>query len=342
MDSDSGNAQSVDSTPMFVDLFCGIGGASQGAIDAGYKVCIAVDSCAEALKVHKQNHPDCAHMCLSLPGRVELPLPTGGPLHIHGSPPCTDLSKMNQQRNPESRERATSLITWFLKFAMDSRATSWTMEQVSTPIVRATLDALLYPKSPYRNRFAYAVVDLSKLGVPQFRKRLIAGPPDLIARVRRMNYKRRSVCDAVPTPRGTHVRNEVVTSDIKRQRVDGQGNIYFGHKRYYDDDCCIPVTGPAHTVTARHGLQWASPGTGAKLLRMTPSEIALIQTFPPTYKLGTRVGSARRGVGNAIPPLAMQRILQQAEKRTSGRECRVCVFADPGSPSFDPLRHVRM
>ena len=41
--------------PKFVDLFCGIGGASQGAIEAGYDVTVAVDSCARALDVHKKN-----------------------------------------------------------------------------------------------------------------------------------------------------------------------------------------------------------------------------------------------------------------------------------------------
>ena len=249
-------------------------------------------------------------MCLDLPARMTLPLPTVGPLHIHGSPPCTDLSIMNQKRDHDARAHGTELITWFLKFAMDSRATSWTMEQVATPIVRATLDKLRSPKSPYRNRFAYAVVNLSKLGVPQFRKRLIAGPPDLIARLRRIHHRRHSVADVVSNPRGTHVRNELVTSASKRKRVDAEGNVYFGYKRYTDDDCCIPITGPAWTVTAKHGLQWASPGTGAKLLRMSPREVALIQTFPPLYKLGSRVGIARSGVGNALPPLAMQLLLE--------------------------------
>ena len=306
---DSDISEAVDGPPMFVDLFCGIGGASQGAIDAGYRVCLAVDSCAEALSIHKLNHPGCAHMCLNLPARMALPLPTGGTVHIHGSPPCTDVSIMNQKRDQDGRTRGTDLITWFLKFAMDSGASSWTMEQVATPIVRATLEKLRSPKSLYRNRFSYTVVNLSKLGVPQFRKRLIAGPPDLIARLRRMNYRMRSVRDVVPTPLGTHVRHELETSATKRQRVDAQGNAYFGYKRYTDDDCCTPTSGPAWTVTARHGLQWANPGTGAKLIRMTPLEVALLQTFPPTYKLGARVGDARRGVGNALPPLAMQRIL---------------------------------
>ena len=41
-----------------IDLFCGMGGFSQGAIDGGAIVIIAVDSWDAAIAVHKDNHPD--------------------------------------------------------------------------------------------------------------------------------------------------------------------------------------------------------------------------------------------------------------------------------------------
>ena len=40
-----------------IDLFCGMGGFSQGAIEAGAKVVLAVDLWQEALYVHFHNHP---------------------------------------------------------------------------------------------------------------------------------------------------------------------------------------------------------------------------------------------------------------------------------------------
>ena len=62
----------------FVDLFCGIGGASTGARDAGAKVRLAVDLDPDALRVHAQNHPDCVHLHGPLPeieARVVAALP---------------------------------------------------------------------------------------------------------------------------------------------------------------------------------------------------------------------------------------------------------------------------
>ena len=39
-------------TPLFVDLFSGIGGASQGASDAGFATHLAVDSCPRAMETY--------------------------------------------------------------------------------------------------------------------------------------------------------------------------------------------------------------------------------------------------------------------------------------------------
>ena len=302
--------------PKFVDLFCGIGGASQGALDAGYEVCLAVDACADALEVHKKNHTQTLHYCLELPSHFPLPLPSAGEhWHLHGSPPCTAVSVANQVRDDAARDQGTDLVQWFLRFAMDSTATSWSMEQVSTPIVRAAIDELLKVGSPYRNRFAYTVVDLSRLGVPQARKRLIAGPKPLIARLKRLPRTRRSVRDVIALPRGTHTRHELVWSAPKRAPKDSGRKWIYRH--YTDDDCCTPVDGPGWTITARHTLRWACPGTGRKLLRMTPRETALMQTFPPSYQLDARVGRAIRGIGNALPPVVMQQYLTGRPPRYS-------------------------
>ena len=72
----------------FVDLFCGIGGASQGAAQAGLRVVLAVDVDKFMLGVHELNHPDATHIVAELPPEQPLPLPKAGKWHLHGSPPC--------------------------------------------------------------------------------------------------------------------------------------------------------------------------------------------------------------------------------------------------------------
>lgn len=303
---DSGGVATA-TPPQFVDMFCGIGGASQGAFDAGYRVVLAVDSCAKALKVHKTNHPHTAHVCARLPGAMELPLPTAGVWHLHGSPPCTKISLMNQQRDGDMRREGLDLIRWYLEFAMNSSATSWSMEQVDAPWVQDVLRAYLKRGSPYRTRLDWTVINFKYIGVPQSRKRLIAGPPALIAKLRRLKRVRKSVRQTIPVCRGTATRNELYYRSVLKKRPGGtveRVRIAYGH-----DQSCWPLDGPSQTVTASNGVRWANPGTGTKSFHMHPKELALLQTFPANYRLPKGINQAVRGVGNALPPLAMQKIL---------------------------------
>eukprot|EP00966_Prymnesium_polylepis_P001297 29745-Prymnesium_polylepis.1 len=57
-----------------VDLFCGIGGFSEGARQAGYQILMAIDSDQRALEAHKQNHPVSEHVLAELPNGLP-PLP---------------------------------------------------------------------------------------------------------------------------------------------------------------------------------------------------------------------------------------------------------------------------
>eukprot|EP00966_Prymnesium_polylepis_P232684 5381564-Prymnesium_polylepis.1 len=68
-----------------VDLFCGIGGFSEGARQAGHTVILAIDADEQALQTHKVNHPDCETVLTTLPDGLP-PLPRDA--HWHASPPC--------------------------------------------------------------------------------------------------------------------------------------------------------------------------------------------------------------------------------------------------------------
>ena len=49
------------------DIFCGGGGWSVGAEQAGGRVVFACDCNSEALEVHRANHPQATHLCAELP-----------------------------------------------------------------------------------------------------------------------------------------------------------------------------------------------------------------------------------------------------------------------------------
>ena len=94
-------------------------------------------------------------------------------------------------------------MTWYLEYALRSGATTWSMEQVSVPAVVEAVERImrLYP-----GQLDYCIVDCFRLGVPQHRKRLIAGTPRLIRKLRMRRMRPRVVKDVIPHPRGTHTR----------------------------------------------------------------------------------------------------------------------------------------
>ena len=293
--------------PKFVDLFAGVGGASEGATQAGYEVVLAVDNNEQAMELHEYNHPDCVHVCCELPPKEALPLPgRHEDWHLHGSPPCTEVSKANQNRNAHKRERAVDLIEWYVEFALASSATTWSLEQVGTPIVLEYLESLKGPKSPHRNRVAYAVVNFSDYGVPQERRRVIAGSPEVVARLLRISPWRRCIADVIPEPRGTHVRNQMRWSNPKPHPKKPGKWIY---KKYTDDDSCMPITGLAPCIVVRNPLRWACPNTDTKLVALTTREQGLLQCFSAQYAFGNHRETALRCIGNALPPIIMKQML---------------------------------
>lgn len=324
----------------FVDLFCGIGGASTGAASAGYDVVLAVDSWDVALKAHAANHPGATHLCARLPPQQPLPVPPAteewhlhgerprraprpprtahratAPTHRAGSPPCTKLSNANQERDPSEREDAMQLVRWFIDFALTSGASTWSMEQVATSAVVSCVEQYKRPNSPHRMRVDFDIFDFYHLGVPQHRRRLIAGSPKLLARLRRAPRVHRCVDDVIAAPRGTHIRNYVAYNHTTRPKVLNGKKVYKYIARG-PDEYCNPTSGPSHVILAGIPLRWATPGTGGKFKLLSPEESAAIQCFPPHYVLPDTKTLATRAVGNALPPLVMQLMLASAPPRT--------------------------
>lgn len=332
-----GNNKRTGAKCKFVDLFCGCGGASTGAKNAGYEVVLAVDSWSEGLEVHQMNHPESTHMCLVLPPENELPFPDHTEVwHLHGSPPCTRVSIANQERDPEEREKAIDLVKWYIELAKNSTATSWSMEQVATPIV---LDCLEYFKKLWKSqRFDYEVFDFYDLGVPQHRRRVIAGSADVVSRLRRVGKWHRHASSVLLHPRGTHIRNYMKNSNPK---PDPEGRVKWVYKHYSNDEACKPLSGPSPVVIAGQSLRWATPYTNTKLVLFTPSEMALLQCFPKDYILHENTRISMRCVGNALPPIIMFQMLTGTKPVSHLKRKRIHAVADPESPCYnDSSRHL--
>lgn len=302
-----------DSTLEVFDLFCGAGGFSVGAQAAGCRVVFACDSDEEALETHRRNHRGCTHWCTNLP-RDDLPFPTDGRrFHVHGSPPCQLFSSnCTRGRTKGAYNASVNLVQWFVDTATRSAAHSWSMEEVAHKDVLCIL-ARAQALNP--RRVDFDVFKLHELGVPQSRKRLIAGSPHLIARLRcqRMLQVPRCVRDVVATPRGTHIKNSKywVSKSKKRHRLEAKEAKYNYVKAKWSDGCYL-IERLAPTVNASRNLSWVTfNGCGIIHMPLRAHELAALQTFPPSYKhTQTSFRTAMKQIGNAFPPHVAKMLMQ--------------------------------
>lgn len=305
----------VPSTSLRVlDLFCGAGGFSTGAKQAGCTVIYANDMDEDALETHRRNHPEAVHSSDKLPDAT-IPFPTdGNPFHLHGSPPCQKFSSFNVGRNAKrkqgDREHAESLVEWFLNTALSCGATSWSMEEVGSPHVVSIVERI---RSKHRNLVDFEVFALQDFGVPQTRTRLIAGNPALIQRLRRCREEcvRRCAQGVLSKPRGTHIKNTRTTSSRVKRPHANEGEAKYVYKKARLGDGCHPISGLAPTVIAGVGNMWVTiqNGRAHSKLKLSTSEAAALQTFPATYKWPDKTTLATKQIGNAVPPLVAELLL---------------------------------
>ena len=265
---------------------------------AGMHVALAVDSCPEALKIHAANHPDCKHLCVDLPSS-KLPLPKGR-IHIHASPPCTTFSTLNRNAPKASQRKALELIRWSVRYAK-AHATTWTLEQVGSPEVKKALI-----EEGCEEGVDFDIFYFEDFGLPQCRKRLIAGSPRIIQALHSLEGRipERGVSDVIRNCRGRYIRNCTVSTYKMKHGVRTLIPVTESHPSF-----ARPISEPAYTVTGNSPLRWWSPGDET-CSTFTPAEMAAVQGFPRDYRFHTLSRTAYLQIGNAVPPLIMWLIVR--------------------------------
>lgn len=272
-----------------IDLFCGAGGFSEGARRAGAKVLLAVDSWEKALRVHETNHPDAHHWHMSLGGPmtpekfhtklmrfVRGEIPSNASVHMHLSPPCTNLSLMNTSR---CESDGMKLVKWSFRL-IDILPTSWTwsLEQVPNKRLLET----------YKDRH-FEIVQMCEYGVPQTRRRVIftSGPLRLTKR------KASSMKDILRRCKYPFKSSDRLTSGALEKRTPP---VTYG-TRGLDE--------VAYTVSSNY----PSLMRGNTQILFPPVVYALLQTFPMHYFDNISIVDARKMIANAVPPAFAKKIM---------------------------------
>jgi len=181
-----------------IDLFCGGGGATEGFIQGGGDVVLAIDSWDSAIKLHELNHPTIPILNEVLGTKVfqyyidlflEF-LDNPDHVHLHGSPPCQAISNASSIK----KENGYFMVDWFIDLAKKMEkiclimgwSFSWSMENV-----------LPIGKHLSKNKIPYVTINSADEGVPQKRKRVIAGEGWLYEK-RYLENEWQTVIDALP------------------------------------------------------------------------------------------------------------------------------------------------
>lgn len=296
-----------------VDLFCGAGGFSCGAALAGHTVRLAVDSDDTALEWHKKNHPQADHYAYSLPDdRLLAQLPAPDTMwHFHGSPPCQLLSQAAGGGQRKDRwDEGLANIRFYINLVLERRPASWTMEQVPNDVVLGLLEA-------YRARHPevvdYTVVNMQHFGVPQARKRVIAGSPWIVKRILDLRDPMQAprvidFCHGRPKGavglKGTSTSQGSKKNPLRKKAFHRPSRLIPRERRVKKSGVC----GPAPTVTALSTLRWTDDQLDT-IRMLSVREEAQLQTFPDSYKFPDRGKEGHRMVGNSIPPMFVERLL---------------------------------
>ena len=300
-----GETHAAHATMQVVDLFCGLGGFSAGAIDAGATVILGVDMDSVPLKIWGANVPGGRAKLATLGkdgNAIELPPPSPS-IHVHSSPPCTDLSPA---RNGSIHSAAAAdveggvrMLRWALDLVLERGDHSWSIENVSTPTTRAVL-------TEYADRFpgrvAFATLDAAEFGAAQTRIRLIAATPKLIKLLQEM-----------PSARRISVREAFANYDLEVRATH-----FKNQTRNRDGTACVrSVVEQSFTVCASHALTWCDrDGKTHKV--MTARESAILMGFGSTWRLPKGSRNAQRAVGNALCVAMSKAIVQAAVALCTG------------------------
>lgn len=295
-----------------IDLFAGLGGWSTGAAQAGVQVLWAANHWPAAVQWHAANHPDTEHACQDLHQADWAKVPAHDLLLA--SPCCQGHSKARGKASGNPQHDASRSTAWAVVSAAEfHKPQAAIIENVPEfidwalyPAWAAAMNALGYQLAPH-------VVDCADLGVPQNRERLFI----VATRSKSPLHLKLPQFEHVPA-------TSFIDFDAGRwSAVDKPGRALATLERVaagraaHGDRFVMSYYGntkigrsmhrPIGTITTRD--RWAIVD-GNRMRMLTAEENLLAMSFPRDIQRPDNHRLTVHMAGNAVPPLAGQRIIE--------------------------------
>jgi DNA (cytosine-5)-methyltransferase 1 len=306
-----------------IDLYSGIGGWSLGLRLAGIEVVASYERWGPANETNfKNNHHQAQTVDIRRLSFADLPDDIDV---VVGSPPCTQFSFSNRGGNGDLEDGLEDIIT-FLKIVDHLRPRAWAMENVPrvAPIIAKELE-----DGGRLRRFSHLgvqthILNMEEFGLPQRRKRCVAGNFDMeLLRSYAPRLGRSTLGDVVTALGRDPIRDPLYGVCVPRsQLVDHvpeaplnpeELRINRANKTAHTVYNAMPfpdrMERAVRTITAtctrvsRESIVISLPEAPQIVRRLTVRERASLQGFPITFQLyGATYAQKLKMVGNAVPP----------------------------------------
>ena len=276
-----------------IDLFSGIGGLSLGFQNAGFKIVAAIDHWQAAMENYQANfNHDTILMDLSQLTDFNQ-FRNYHPDIIMGGPPCQDFSSAGKRN--ENLGRADLTLS-FAHIISDVKPTWFVMENVERITKSVTLQKALKIFKAAEYGLSYQILDASRCGVPQLRKRFfLVGL--LAARDGFLDDYLNDYLTEKPMTVFDYLGYELGIE------------YYYRHPWSYKRRAIFSIYEPSPTI---RGVNRPIPKTYQKhpgdvaditenVRPLTTIERSYLQTFPKGFQLKGTKSELEQMIGNAVP-----------------------------------------
>lgn len=327
--------------PQVVSLFCGAGGMDLGFKEAGFRIPIAFDNSAAAIRSHKRNFRRTKSIVADLVelqpagvlAHVQKRIPAGSRIGVIGGPPCQGFSRANT--TAQSDDPRNALPDLYLRI-VEALKGCYTVEFVVLENVLGIRDrkhAAKYKEIVDRlGAIGFKVTEkelcAADFGVPQNRRRILLSGMRKRQKYTAVKPRKRKGVSTVKEAIG-HIKKQPVY--FKRGLLPKTFPVHPNHwtmqpksHRFSNPDS-LDSEGRSFK---RLGWDAASPtiAFGNREIHIHPSgtrrlsiyEAMLLQGFPKTFVLEGNLSEQVEQVSNAVPP-PLARSVARAVRRSLGQ-----------------------
>lgn len=319
-----------------IDLFCGVGGLTFGLVQAGIEVVAGVDVDPACRYPYEANNKAKFIECdvNELSGSDVKRMISGADISmIAGCAPCQPFSTYSRSGRSKKRRDDWQLVETFGKLVKKVQPDLVTMENVPQLLDHPVFNKFLDNLDGYS--VEWSVVQATRVGIPQTRKRLVliasklgADGLTLVQDNDCVKTVREAIGDLRPIKAGEsdpkdrlHVASRLSKTNLERIRHSKQGGTWRDWPEELQSACHRKSTGATYpSVYGRMSWDDASPtittqcfgygngrfGHPEQDRAISLREAAILQTFPPKYKFvapheAVRFSVLGRLIGNAVP-----------------------------------------